>query len=94
MIFLLEKISNYFGIKELFIIFFVLLLSSCRFVNSKDTSYQPEYRYLQQLDFKAITSRTNQNIDFRCPTFGYVITNKNFTLYNFVLLNATLTTLS
>ena len=61
MIFLIEKISNCFPIKELFIVFLVLLLSSCSFVSSKDTSSASEYGYLQPLDFKTITSETDKN---------------------------------
>ena len=64
MTFFIEKISNYFCIKELFIVFLVLLLSSCSFVNSKDTWNSTEYLDLQELDFKDTTSQNNQDSSF------------------------------
>lgn len=59
MIFLIEKISKHFPIKESCIVLLLLLLSSCSLVNSNDTSTQ-----LQQLpsqSFEAITNKANQN---------------------------------
>ena len=64
MIFLIEKISNYFRMKELFLVFLVLSLSSCSFVNSNDTSSKNGYRSLPLLGFKGTTSQNNHNSSF------------------------------
>ena len=65
MIFFIEKISKYFRIKELCIVLFLLLLSSCSLVNSNDTSTKLEQLSLQPFGTKAITSKANQNNEFK-----------------------------
>ena len=67
MFFLINKFSKYFRIKELYIVFFVML-SGCTFVNSADTPSKPESktesRSSQSLDFKTIKNRDNQKNEF------------------------------
>ncbi len=59
MIFLNNKFSKYFRIKELCIVCFVML-SGCTFANSADTPSKPESPSSQSLDFKTIKNRDNQ----------------------------------
>ncbi len=67
MFFLINKVSKYFRIKELYIVCFVML-SGCTFVNSADTPSKPESktesRSSQSLDFKTIKNRDNQKNEF------------------------------
>lgn len=64
MIFFIKNWYKYFRIKELYIVFFVML-SGCTFANSADTPSKPENRSSQSLDFEATTNRENQNISFK-----------------------------
>lgn len=61
MIYFLEKISKLFRIKRLCIVSLLLLLSSCSFVNSNDTSTEAELSSLQQFSSKTITTKADRN---------------------------------
>lgn len=61
MIYFIEKISKIFRIKELCIVLLLLLLSSCSFMNSNDTSDKDKSLSLQSLGIKTIATKANQN---------------------------------